>query len=59
VRIDAALAAVRDEQTNRRLRIAVRDDLDGASQALAFLDAEERLSSERSSFEAQSRMPGP
>jgi hypothetical protein len=43
VRIDAALAAVRDEPTNRRLRIAIRDDLDGASQALAFLDNEERL----------------
>jgi hypothetical protein len=41
VRIDAAVAAVRDEVTNRRLRIAIRDDLDAASQELAFLDASE------------------
>jgi hypothetical protein len=41
VRIDAAVAAVRDESTNRRLRIAIQDDLDGASQELAFLDASE------------------
>ena len=44
IRIDSALAAVRDDSTNRRLRIAMQDDLDGASQALALLDAEERLS---------------
>jgi hypothetical protein len=43
VRIEAAVAAVRDETTNKRLRIAVRDDLDGASQELAFLDANDRL----------------
>ncbi len=42
VRIDTALAAVRDEPTNRRLRIAVNDDLEGATQALAYLEAEER-----------------
>ncbi len=41
VRIDAAVAAVRDETTNRRLRIAVDDNLDGASRELAFLDATE------------------
>lgn len=41
VRIDAAVAAVRDESTNRRLRIAIQDDLDGASQELASLDATE------------------
>lgn len=40
VRIDAALAAVRDELTDRRLRIAVRDDLDEASVELAALDAQ-------------------
>jgi hypothetical protein len=39
-RIDAALAAVRDDVTNRRLRIAVRDDLDEASVELAALDAQ-------------------
>ena len=43
VRIENAVAAVRDDATNKRLRIAVRDDLDGASQELAFLDANERL----------------
>ena len=48
IRIDAAVAAVRDESTNRRLRIAVRDDLDSASQELAYLDAVEgRASSTR------------
>jgi hypothetical protein len=43
VRIDAAVAAVRDEGTNRRLRIAIRDDVDNASQELAMLDAQEQL----------------
>ncbi|MBX3187554.1 MAG: hypothetical protein KF819_11090 [Labilithrix sp.] len=42
-RIDAAVAAVRDETTNRKLRIAVRDDVDGASEELAVLDAQEPL----------------
>lgn len=41
VRIDAAVAAVRDESTNRRLRIAIQDDVDSASQELAYLDASE------------------
>jgi hypothetical protein len=41
VRIDAAVAAVRDETTNRRLRIAISDDVDTASQELAMLDAQE------------------
>jgi hypothetical protein len=41
-RIDAAVAAVRDEGTNRRLRIAIRDDVDNASQELAILDAQEQ-----------------
>jgi hypothetical protein len=40
-RIDAAVAAVRDDVTNRRLRIAIRDDVDNASQELAVLDAQE------------------
>ena len=40
-RIDAAVAAVRDDATNRRLRIAIRDDVDNASQELAILDAQE------------------
>jgi hypothetical protein len=40
-RIDAAVAAVRDDATNRRLRIAIRDDVDNASQELAMLDAQE------------------
>jgi hypothetical protein len=39
VRIDAAVAAVRDETTSKRLRVAIGDDLDSASQELAFLDA--------------------
>ena len=43
VRIDAALAAVRDEGTNKRLRIAVHDDLDAASYELAQLDALDTL----------------
>ena len=41
-RIDAAVAAVRDETTNKRLRIAIRDDVDNASQELAMLDAQEQ-----------------
>jgi uncharacterized protein with PIN domain len=45
MRIASALAAVRDDSTNRRLRIAVRDDLDAASQELAFIDAEEQQTS--------------
>ena len=40
-RIDAAVAAVRDDSTNRRLRIAIRDDVDNASQELAMLDAQD------------------
>lgn len=47
VRIDAAVAAVRDDRTNQRLRIAIRDDLDGASQELAYLDATERSSQQQ------------
>jgi hypothetical protein len=41
-RIDAALATVRDEATVKRLRIAIDDDLEGATQELAVLDAETR-----------------
>jgi len=43
LRIDAAVAAVRDESVNRRLRIAIRDDVDNASQELAVLDAQDPL----------------
>jgi hypothetical protein len=39
-RIDTALAAVRDDTTTRRLRIAIRDDIDEASVELAALDAQ-------------------
>jgi hypothetical protein len=42
-RIDAAVAAVRDESVNRRLRIAIRDDVDNASQELALLDVQDPL----------------
>ena len=42
-RIDAAVAAVRDESVNKRLRIAIRDDVDNASQELAVLDAQDPL----------------
>lgn len=41
VRIDAAVAAVRDESTSKKLRIAIRDDVDGASHELAMLDAQD------------------
>jgi hypothetical protein len=41
-RIDAAVAAVRDDVTNQRLRIAIRDDVDNASQELAVLDAQDQ-----------------
>lgn len=47
VRIDAAVAAVRDESVNKRLRIAVRDDVDDASQELAMLDANDPLPAAR------------
>jgi hypothetical protein len=40
-RIDAAVAAVREDGTNKRLRIAVKDDVEAASQELATLEAEE------------------
>lgn len=50
VRIDAAVAAVRDERTNQRLRIAIRDDLDGASQELAYLDATERTAQQQQQY---------
>ena len=53
VRIDAAVAAVRDESTNRRLRIAIRDDLDGASQELTYLDAVEAQASAQMSIHAR------
>jgi hypothetical protein len=43
VRIDTAVAAVRDESTNRRLRVAVEDDLDEACQELAYLDASDTV----------------
>lgn len=39
-RIDAAVAAVREDDVNRRLRIAVSDDVDAASQELATLEAQ-------------------
>ncbi|MBS2017611.1 MAG: hypothetical protein JST00_32330 [Deltaproteobacteria bacterium] len=41
VRIDAAVAAVRDESLTKKLRIAIRDDVEGASHELAMLDAQE------------------
>ncbi len=40
-RIDAAVAAVRDEGTTKRLRIAISDDVDAASQELAQLETQE------------------
>ena len=40
-RIDAAVAAVREDGTNKRLRIAVNDDVESASQELATLEQEE------------------
>jgi hypothetical protein len=42
-RIDAAVAAVRDEGLNKRMRIAIRDDVDNASQELQLLDLQEPL----------------
>ena len=47
VRIDAAVAAVRDESVNRRLRIAIQNDVDDASQELALLDVQDPLPSLR------------
>ncbi len=43
-RIDAAVAAVRNLSTHRRLRIAIRDDIENASEELAMLDAQEQIS---------------
>jgi hypothetical protein len=40
-RIDAAVAAVREDGTSKRLRIAVQDDVEAASRELATLEAEE------------------
>jgi hypothetical protein len=39
VRIDAALAATREEAAHKKLRIAIQDDIDEASVELAELDA--------------------
>lgn len=50
VRIDAAVAAVRDDLTNRRLRVAVADDLDQASHELAMLDAEDQVRRYRAGY---------
>lgn len=52
VRIDAALAAVRDDSTTRRLRIALRDDVDDMQYELLVLEAEDRSSA------AKRQMPG-
>jgi len=52
-RIDAAVAAVRDDGTNKRLRIAVKDDVESASQELATLEAEEQ----QASYMRQFRQP--
>lgn len=41
VRIDAAVAAVREASANKRLRVATSDDLEAASLELAQLEAEE------------------
>jgi hypothetical protein len=39
-RIDAAVAAVRDDDAQRRIRIAIAEDLDEASHELGALDAQ-------------------
>jgi hypothetical protein len=49
-RIDAAVAAIRDDATHRRLRIAIADDLDEASIELTTLDHDVRYAA---------RMPQP
>jgi hypothetical protein len=41
-RIDAAVAAVRDEATTRRFRIAISDDIEAASQELSRIEADEQ-----------------
>jgi small-conductance mechanosensitive channel len=56
-RIDAAVAAVRDDATNRRLRIAIRDDVDNASQELAVLDAQEGQEMQQAARLAPRAMP--
>ncbi len=56
-RIDAAVAAVRDDATNRRLRIAIRDDVDNASQELAVLDAQEGQEMQQAARFAPRAMP--
>ncbi len=45
IRIDAAIAAVRDQATDRKLRIAIRDELDAATVDVEF--ASEPLPNER------------
>ncbi|AKV04786.1 hypothetical protein AKJ09_11449 [Labilithrix luteola] len=47
VRIGNAVAAVRDERANKRLRIAVEDDLDAATLELGLLDAEEHAQAQK------------
>lgn len=43
VRIDATLAAVRDDLTAQKLRVAIRDDLENACGELAEIDAREQM----------------
>jgi hypothetical protein len=46
-RIAAAVAAVRDEPTNKRLRVAVGLDADAATRELAALEEEQRMNQAR------------
>lgn len=43
LRIDAAVAAVRDEGTHKRMRIATADDVDAAARELTFLEVTEPI----------------
>src|SRR5262249_30268326 len=59
VRIDAAVGRIRDGATNRRLRIAIQDDVESASQELAFLDATEPRQSQQQQQQQPQQMPYP
>lgn len=57
-RVEAALAATHGELETRRLRVAIRDDLDSAGEDLALLEAELALEERHPAFAAAARRQG-
>lgn len=57
-RINAALAATHGALETRRLRVAIRDDLEAAGEDLALLEAEMALEEQHPAFAAAARQRG-